>query len=113
MSKKARSHSQMHILIIHQAFAALGEPGGTRHHELALYLAEKGHHVTIIASPVSYITGSSSSAGSEDHPRVTIRRAWVYSAHHKSFIHRTIAFFSFMISSFFILAQSRDTLHSG
>ena len=39
----------MHILLIHQAFAAIDEPGGTRHHELALYLAEKGHTVTIIA----------------------------------------------------------------
>ena len=25
----------MHILLIHQAFAALDEPGGTRHHEIA------------------------------------------------------------------------------
>ncbi|MBN1305066.1 MAG: glycosyltransferase family 4 protein [Anaerolineales bacterium] len=92
----------MHILIIHQAFAALGEPGGTRHHELALYLARKGHRVTIIASPVSYITGTASAVEGEAHPGVTIRRAWVYTAHHRSFIHRTIAFFSFMVSSFFI-----------
>jgi hypothetical protein len=49
----------MHILLIHQAFASLDEPGGTRHHELALYLAAKGHRVTIIASPVSYLTGTS------------------------------------------------------
>ncbi|MBG0788245.1 MAG: glycosyltransferase WbuB, partial [Anaerolineaceae bacterium] len=48
----------MHILLIHQAFAALDEPGGTRHHELARYLAQKGHQVTIIASPVSYLTGN-------------------------------------------------------
>ena len=41
----------MHILLIHQAFAALNEPGGTRHHELARYLAQKGHRVTVIASP--------------------------------------------------------------
>ena len=47
----------MHILLIHQAFVALGEPGGTRHHELARYLAQRGHRVTIIASPVSYLTG--------------------------------------------------------
>ena len=50
----------MHILIIHQAFAALSEPGGTRHHELARYLVQRGHRVTIIASPVSYITGDAS-----------------------------------------------------
>jgi glycosyltransferase involved in cell wall biosynthesis len=33
---------------------------------------------------------------------VTILRASVYSAHHKSFSHRVLAFFSFMVSSFFI-----------
>jgi hypothetical protein len=48
----------MHILLIHQAFAALDEPGGTRHHEFARYLATQGHRVTVIASPVSYFTGS-------------------------------------------------------
>ena len=47
----------MHILLIHQAFASLNEPGGTRHHELARYLVEKGHQITVIASPVSYLTG--------------------------------------------------------
>jgi glycosyltransferase involved in cell wall biosynthesis len=33
---------------------------------------------------------------------VTILRASVYEAHHKSFFHRIIAFFSFMLSSFWI-----------
>ena len=50
----------MHILLIHQAFAALDEPGGTRHYELARYLAQRGRRVTIIASPVSYLTGQTS-----------------------------------------------------
>ena len=49
----------MHILLIHQAFAALDEPGGTRHIEIARVLADKGHQVTIITSPVSYLTGKS------------------------------------------------------
>ena len=47
----------MHILLLHQAFVALDEPGGTRHFELARLLAERGYKVTIIASPVSYLTG--------------------------------------------------------
>ena len=47
----------MHILLIHQAFTALDEAGGTRHHELARFLVSRGHRVTIIASPVSYLTG--------------------------------------------------------
>ena len=48
----------MHILLIHQAFAALDEPGGTRHHEFARALAAHGHRVTVIASRVSYLTGA-------------------------------------------------------
>ena len=47
----------MHILLIHQAFATIDEPGGTRHHEIARFLAAAGHRVSIIASPVSYLTG--------------------------------------------------------
>jgi glycosyltransferase involved in cell wall biosynthesis len=91
----------MHILLIHQAFAALDEPGGTRHHELARFLVSKGHQVTVIASPVSYLTGSSSAKGKETLGGITIIRPSVYSAHHKSFFHRLMAFFSFALSSFF------------
>lgn len=110
-----------HILLIHQAFAALDEPGGTRHHELALYLARKGHRVTVIASPVSYLTGSAAArpAGSVDSSpflpgkggqggigdienRVVILRARTYSALHRSFVHRVFSFFSFMASSFWL-----------
>jgi glycosyltransferase involved in cell wall biosynthesis len=95
----------MHILIIHQAFASFDEPGGTRHYEFARLLTAHGHRVTVIASPVSYITGRKVNGG--EHSRnnengVTVLRARVYSAHHKSFYHRIIAFFSFMLSSFWI-----------
>jgi glycosyltransferase involved in cell wall biosynthesis len=96
----------MHILLIHQAFVALDEPGGTRHHEMAAYLAERGHRVTIIASPISYLTGRSDNSISsrEDggpEGRVTILRTYTYKALHRSFLHRVFSFFSFMISSFF------------
>ncbi|MCB9133960.1 MAG: glycosyltransferase family 4 protein [Anaerolineales bacterium] len=100
----------MHILLIHQAFAALDEPGGTRHHELALHLAAQGHRVTVIASPVSYLTGKTTlSPPSPPSPLaplgeggVTILRAYTYAALHKSFVHRIFAFFSFMFSSFLL-----------
>ncbi len=94
----------MHILLIHQAFAALDEPGGTRHHELARYLAGRGHRVTIIASAVSYLTGTAlkrESEGEEGDKRVKVLRVYTYQALHKSFVHRVFSFFSFMASSFF------------
>jgi glycosyltransferase involved in cell wall biosynthesis len=96
----------MHILLIHQAFASIDEPGGTRHHEFARFLADKGHRVTVIASPVSYLTGDSSNRAvselSQADSRITILRAYTYRALHKSFFHRVLAFFSFMFSSFYI-----------
>jgi glycosyltransferase involved in cell wall biosynthesis len=96
----------MHILLIHQAFAAIDEPGGTRHHEFARFLASRGNRVTVIASPVSYLTGSASrslnSESSEQDGKITILRAYTYQALHKSFVHRVFAFFSFMFSSFII-----------
>ncbi len=103
----------MHVLIIHQAFASLDEPGGTRHYEFARLLAQRGHQVTVIASPVSYITGAASQAAApaarvNNEPEgVVVLRAPVYSAHHKSFVHRMLAFFSFMASSFWLGLQVR------
>jgi glycosyltransferase involved in cell wall biosynthesis len=102
----------MHILIIHQAFASLQEPGGTRHAEFASLLAARGHRVTIIASPVSYITGNrtapSSQPGQGQTGQVRILRARVYSAHHRSFGHRVLAFVSFMLSSFWLGLGVKD-----
>jgi glycosyltransferase involved in cell wall biosynthesis len=94
----------MHILLIHQAFASLDDPGGTRHYEFARMLAARGDQVTIIASSVNYITGARTSRGqaAREPDGVTILRANVYAAHHKSFVHRMLAFFSFMVASFWI-----------
>ena len=98
----------MHILLIHQAFTALDEPGGTRHHELARFLASQGHRVTIIASPISYHTGKASRQKiawcerQADGDLITILRAYTYPALHRSFAYRLISFFSFMLSSFVI-----------
>ena len=96
----------MHILLIHQAFAALNEPGGTRHHELARSLVSRGHQVTIIASPISYLTGAKRSDQSawiirtELEPGIHLLRCNTYHALHRSFIHRVISFFGFMATSF-------------
>lgn len=106
----------LHILLVHQAFAALDEPGGTRHHELARYLAERGHRVTVIASPVSYLTGgakrpgepATKPAGDSAEAGVTILRTYTYSALHRSFAHRVVSFFSFMVSSFMAGLRVRD-----
>jgi glycosyltransferase involved in cell wall biosynthesis len=95
----------MHILLVHQAFVTLDEPGGTRHYELAEVLTKRGHHVTIITSSVSYLTGKKSfssltSKKNQPNNRITIKRTYTYPALHRSFLHRTFSFISFMVSSF-------------
>lgn len=104
----------MHILLIHQAFAALDEPGGTRHHELARYLAQQGHRISVIASPVSYLTGTTPQSGihwierQHDGERIIVLRTYTYHAIHRSFLHRLVSFFSFMVSSFLIGLKVKD-----
>jgi glycosyltransferase involved in cell wall biosynthesis len=103
----------MHILLVHQAFAALDEPGGTRHHELARGLTELGHRVTIITSPVSYLTGTASGdriswVTRQVDGEVTILRTYTYPALHRSFVHRVFSFLSFMVSSFWVGLGIRD-----
>ena len=103
-----------HILLIHQAFASLDEPGGTRHHEFARLLALKGFRITIVASPVSYLTGqtriekTSLRQSDADGSQVTILRAYTYPALHRSYVHRVFSFLSFMVSSFLMAIRVKD-----
>ena len=103
-----REKNQIHILLVHQAFAALDEPGGTRHFEMARAFVQNGHRVTIITSPVSYLTGKSAAGRVKwktretPQPGLEILRAYTYPALHRSFFHRLLSFLSFMFSSFFI-----------
>lgn len=104
----------MHILLIHQSFVTLQEPGGTRHHELARYLVERGNRVTVIASPVSYLTGAAARQGmaaadrQDGDSKITVLRAYTYPALHRSFLHRVFSFLSFMVSSLLIGLRVRD-----
>jgi glycosyltransferase involved in cell wall biosynthesis len=93
----------MHILLIHQVFVRPDDPGGTRHFEMARFLARSGHRVTILASPYSYQTGRRVTEKSREvlEPGVEVIRCRVWGSVNRSFFWRTVGFFSFMLSSFF------------
>ena len=96
----------MHILLIHQAFTTLDDAGGTRHIEFARHLAKHGHRITIISSPINYLTGKSRRPLSgwkekqELEPGIIICQTYTYPFFHRSFLHRLLSFVSFMVSSF-------------
>lgn len=103
----------MHILLIHQAFTAIDEPGGTRHHEIARQLAESDLKVTVITGQVSYLTGQPTSEGGwvnreVDDCGVEILKVSSYQQWHRSFVHRMFSFVSFMISSFLIGMRTKQ-----
>ena len=102
----------MHILLIHQAFVAPHEAGGTRHYELAQHLAQAGHQVTVLASTVSYQTGKYSNPMPLPEEGATpgairVQRCYTYSALHRSYLHRLFAYWSFTASSFLAGLRTR------
>jgi len=103
----------MHILLIHQAFAALDEPGGTRHHEFARSFVQSGHRVTVITGQTSYLTGARRPASGWvarefDDQGVEIIRCRSLAAWHKSFLQRLLNFMTFMILAFLTGMRVRD-----
>ncbi|MBX7234800.1 MAG: glycosyltransferase family 4 protein [Caldilineales bacterium] len=98
----------MRVLLIHQAFVGPGEAGGTRHYELARHCAdEHGIRFTVVASPVSYLSGQTSGrAGVEDYDGVRVLRAYTPATLHRSFVWRIIAFLNFMITSGWLALRS-------
>lgn len=94
----------MHLLIIHQAFAGPGDPGGTRHFEFARHLVGQGHSVTIVAANLNYQTGApvvpgAGLAAEERVEGVRVLRAYALPSLHRSFLWRVVSFLSFMLSS--------------
>ncbi|MEJ2011000.1 MAG: glycosyltransferase family 4 protein [Anaerolineales bacterium] len=103
----------MHILLIHQAFAALDEAGGTRHHEFARSFVQQGHQVTVITGQTSYMTGRREPVSrwvtrELDDLGVEIIRCRSFAAWHKSFLQRLVNFVAFMILALLAALRVRD-----
>jgi lipopolysaccharide/colanic/teichoic acid biosynthesis glycosyltransferase len=92
------------VLLIHQAFASPGDPGGTRHYELARHCVQEGIDFTVVASNLSYLTGQRSHApeaaiAEQNIDGVRVLRAYIYPSLHRSFFWRVVSFISFMLAS--------------
>jgi glycosyltransferase involved in cell wall biosynthesis len=85
----------MHVLLIHQAFAGPGDPGGTRHYELASELALRGHRTTIIASDVSYLTGDVTRSRTSLPDGIRVVRVPSSRRLHESYAARAASFLGF------------------
>src|SRR5208282_1015426 len=94
----------MHTLLIHQAFSAESDPGGTRHLELARRVVAAGEEFTIVASDVSYVSGKRVTSRrtwmtEEENKGVRVVRSYTPSFLHRSYLWRVLAFLTFMITS--------------
>jgi glycosyltransferase involved in cell wall biosynthesis len=92
--------SGLHVLLVHQLFVSGNQAGGTRHWELARYLAAAGHRVTVIADRSSYLTGRAHApiaSGFEDEGVVVHR---VRCLGGESFLGRVLRFMTFTAASF-------------
>src|SRR5947209_626310 len=89
---------RVRVLLLHQAFASGREAGGTRHWELGSRLPRYGHHLTVVASAVSYLTGTAGYSGGDDETEVDVIRVPALSMHHRGFVWRIIAFLWFALA---------------
>jgi glycosyltransferase involved in cell wall biosynthesis len=95
----------MRILLIHQAFVAAHEAGGTRHYELGQRLRTHGDELTVVASQVNYLTGQpidakrTGIAWDERVGDLRVIRAYTPSVLHRGFVWRVLAFVIFGITS--------------
>jgi glycosyltransferase involved in cell wall biosynthesis len=103
----------MKILLINQVFVSFDEPGFTRHFEMAKYLRERGHAVTIIASDVNYQTGGRivehrGMAAEQELDGVRVLRVFMAPSIHRSYFVRILSYISFMFSSVWAALQVKD-----
>lgn len=91
------------VVLIHQAFITPDAAGGTRHYEFAHRLVSRGHHFTIVASDLSYLTGEQLGARGfitrEECNGVEVLRAFTCKTLHRSFLWRIVSFLSFACTS--------------
>lgn len=98
----------MKILLIHQYFLGVNEPGGSRFNQFVKYWEEMGHEITVIAGTVHYSTGKKPEkykgkwiVKERYSDNTTLYRTYVSESYNKSFIGRLWGYYSFTFSSLY------------
>ncbi|MFI5212903.1 MAG: glycosyltransferase family 4 protein [Gemmatimonadales bacterium] len=98
----------MRVLLIHQAAALRGEPGGTRHIELAMELGKSGDQVVIVTASRNYLTATARAGNAPLPPGVALVSAYATPGLHRSFLTRAIGFAAFACTSFIAGLRVKD-----
>lgn len=96
-----------HCLLIHQAFVAGSEVGGTRHVELMERIGSPWRF-TVVAGAFAYITGQRAQDDLPLPSNVRVVRAWVPPGLPRNVVFRILAFFCFMATSFWKAWRTPD-----
>jgi glycosyltransferase involved in cell wall biosynthesis len=93
----------VNILLIHQYFLEKDDPGGSRFNEMSRIWVEMGHHVTVVAGMLNYVTGKvpDKYTGlkyelSTYEPGLDVLRCHVSPSYYANFVGRLWAYFSFV-----------------
>jgi glycosyltransferase involved in cell wall biosynthesis len=103
----------MRILLIHQSFISLDQPGHTRHFEMAQFLRGRGHELVAVGSDLNYQTGQRTGKrkglySEEMVQGVRVLWAYIYPSLHHSYSRRILSFLSFMFSSIWTALLVKD-----
>ena len=110
----------MKITIVYQYYQSHAEPGHSLIYELAHYLADSGHDVTVVAGEFGYMKRRSSGdrpwyqrlLRREADGKVKVIRAYTYSELHRSYFGRLCSFLSFSLFCPFgmLMAEKPDVV---
>lgn len=93
------------VVVVYQYFQGRDTPGHSLIYELARFLSERGHDVTVVAGETGYMQRNSSTlpwyrriVRRELDGKVKVVRTYTYSQLHRSYLGRLLSFISFSIS---------------
>src|SRR6516162_4142661 len=102
---------RIRLLLIHQAFASPSDGGGTRHYEFGRRVISRGHSFTVVASDLSYLSGTpvvdrNALYAEQSTDGLRVLRTYAHPAIHRNFIWRVFSFLTFAGSSFLTALKS-------